>query len=116
MVDRPDHEPEVRDNPAEHRFEIWSDGELAGFSVYEPRVAVRAFVHTEIDERFTGRGLGSVLVRGALTELRAAGTPVLPFCPFVRRYIERHREFLDLVPADARARFGLATDVGSAST
>lgn len=109
-------EPEVRDNLAGHRFEIWSGGELAGFSLYEQIGDVRAFVHTEIDERFGGRGFGSILVRAALTAMRAAGTPVLPFCPFVRRFIQRHQEFLALVPAEERERFGLPADHGAASS
>ena len=32
---------------------------------------------------------------------------VLPFCPFVLGYIERHREYAELVPESYRARFGL---------
>jgi hypothetical protein len=34
---------------------------------------------------------------------------VLPYCPFVRGYIERHPDYLDLVPADRRSGFGLAS-------
>ncbi|MEV1200449.1 N-acetyltransferase, partial [Microbispora rosea] len=41
----------------------------------------------------------------ALDAARDAGLSVLPFCPFVKRYIERHPDYLDLVPADQRARF-----------
>jgi len=100
-------DPVVRDNESEHRFEIWSGGELAGFSLYETIGDARAFVHTEIDDRFEGQGLGSVLVRTAMTAMRDAGTPVLPFCPFVRRFIQRHEEFLSIVPAAERNRFGL---------
>ena len=107
-------EPEVRDNEARHRFEIWSDGELAGFTLYEPVAGIRAFTHTEIDERFAGLGFGSVLIRAALTAMLEAGTPVLPFCPFVRRFIQRHQEFLALVPAEERERFGLPADHGTA--
>ena len=107
---------EIRDNAAEHRYEIWVDGELGGFTEYKPRDDVRAFVHTEVDERFAGRGLGSILVRSALTELQATETSVLPFCPFVRRFIRRHAEFLDLVPAAARGRFGLPADGESVSS
>jgi hypothetical protein len=32
---------------------------------------------------------------------------VLPFCPFVRRYIAERSELLELVPPDRRAAFGL---------
>jgi hypothetical protein len=32
---------------------------------------------------------------------------VLPYCPFVQGFIDRHREYLDLVPAERRAHFAL---------
>ena len=57
--------------------------------------------------RRTGEGLGGQLVRAALDSARAEGLSVLPFCPFVRGYIEGHPEYVDLVPADQRKEFGL---------
>ncbi|BCB87007.1 GNAT family N-acetyltransferase [Phytohabitans suffuscus] len=101
----------VEDGPA-HRFEVLVDGEAAGYAAYRRTGAAISFTHTEVDERFEGRGLGSVLVRGALDAARARGLAVLPFCPFVRRYISRHQEYLDLVPANQRARFELPADDG----
>jgi predicted GNAT family acetyltransferase len=44
-----------------------------------------------------GRGLGSALVRGALLLAREQGERVVPVCPFVAAYIERHTEFQDLL-------------------
>jgi predicted GNAT family acetyltransferase len=104
----------VEDGPA-NRFEVLVEGQAAGFAAYRRNESTISFTHTEIDERFEGRGLGSVLVRGALDAARAQGAAVLPFCPFVRRYISRHHEYLDLVPADERARFELPADNGEAS-
>ena len=106
-LDRRMADAEVRDNLQAHRVEIWSGGELAGFTAYEPMGGARAFVHTEIDDRFAGQGLGSVLVRAALEAMRDAGTAVLPYCQFVRSYLQRHDEFHDLVPDAQRLRFGL---------
>ena len=100
-------EPVVAENPQEHRFEITVDGELAGFSVYEQQGRDYALVHTEIDDRFGGRGLGSTLVSSTLTQLRDRGIGVLPFCPFVGRWLVHHPEFADVVPAGRRADFGL---------
>jgi predicted GNAT family acetyltransferase len=97
----------VRDDEADQRFEIWVDGELAGFSRYQRMTAGYAFTHTEIDDRFEGQGLGSVLVRSILDTMRESGVTVLPYCPFVRGYIDRHPEYLDLVPADKRETFEL---------
>ncbi len=99
--------PVVTDAPERHRFEIHVGGELAGFTVYRLQRDRFAFTHTEIDPRFSGGGLASILVRGALDEMRRREIAVLPYCPFVRRYISRHLEYLDLVPADAREEFDL---------
>ncbi|WP_432924986.1 GNAT family N-acetyltransferase [Microbispora sp. CA-135349] len=100
-------EVRVADDPAASRFEITVDGALAGFAEYRLKGPEISFTHTVIDPAFEGRGLGSTLVRAALDAARDAGLSVLPFCPFVQRYIQRHQEYLDLVPVDRRARFSL---------
>ena len=97
----------VADAPDRSRFEIQVGGEVAGFTEYRRRPGLIAFVHTLTDPRFEGRGLASQLVRTALTDARADGLSVLPFCPFVRGYIAGHTEYLDLVPEDMRAQFDL---------
>lgn len=94
-------------NPDENRYEIEVDGELAGFAQYRERPGLIAFVHTEIDDRFEGRGLAGELISFALDDARKRELEVLPFCPFVNGYIERHREYVDLVPSSRRAQFGL---------
>jgi uncharacterized protein len=97
----------VRDNADERRFEIRVDGELAGFTTYVLRPGIIAFLHTELDPRFRGRGLGQELVTAALCSARERGLKVLPYCPYVRAFIAEHRDFLDLVPQEDRARFNL---------
>jgi predicted GNAT family acetyltransferase len=42
-------------------------------------------------------GLGSRLVRAALDDVRSQGGRVVPLCPFVRGWIERHPDYADLV-------------------
>lgn len=98
---------EVADNPDKARFEILADGELAGFVLYHLRGNEIAFTHTETDDRFRGHGLASQLVRMALDAARARQLAVLPYCPFVRSWLEEHPEYADLVPAGRRAQFGL---------
>ena len=109
---QPPDDPEVtvRDAPDQNRFEIWVGGVLAGFSVYRPQHDRFTFTHTEIDPAFGGRGLASILIKAALDEMRARGIAVLPQCPFVRRYISRHLDYLDLVPATERAKFDLPAE------
>ena len=98
---------EVTNNPEEHRYEVRADGDLAGYTVYRERPGLIVFVHTEIDQRFEGQGLASQLIRAALEDAKGRELQVLPFCPFVNGYIDRHREYVELVPEAFRARFGL---------
>ncbi|MEU4106879.1 GNAT family N-acetyltransferase [Streptomyces tanashiensis] len=85
--------------------------ETAGFAEYflseDESEGEIAFLHTETDPRFAGRGLGGLLARGALDDARARGLHVLPYCPFIRGWIRKHPEYADLVPETRRARFGL---------
>jgi predicted GNAT family acetyltransferase len=97
-------EPIVTDVPDQHRFEVRLDGELAGFAVYHRRGGRIYLVHTEIDPRFEGKGLGSALAKGVLAAERAAAEPVVPLCPFMRSYIDRHPDQSDLVDRDMLAR------------
>jgi len=98
----------VADAPEHERYELVDGDGVLGIAQYRLRPGLIAFVHTEVDERAGGRGLGSRLVRAALDDARARGLAVLPFCPFVNGWLQRHRDYADLVPADHRAQFGLA--------
>ena len=97
----------VADNPEEGRFELFADEELAGSAYYRMEDGAIAFTHTEVDDAYEGHGLGSKLASAALDDARSRGLAVLPYCPFIRGYIERHPEYVDLVPENARSRFGL---------
>jgi uncharacterized protein len=97
----------VVDNPEQQRFEVLLGDEVAGFLQYRARPGLIALIHTEVDDRFEGQGLGSRLIAFALDDARKRQLAVLPFCPFVNDYIQRHREYVDLVPEDQRAAFDL---------
>ena len=89
---------EVRDNPAENRYEAWLGDELAGVAVYGLSEHAIVFQHTEVDDRFEGHGVGSALARGALDDVRAKGErDVVPLCPFIKGWIDKHPDYQDLV-------------------
>jgi predicted GNAT family acetyltransferase len=107
------HETVVSENSARHRFEIEVDGSLAGFTVYRVESdKLYTFVHTEVGDAYTGQGLAGILVEATLRTMRRRGIEVRPQCPYVRAYIAKHPEFLDLVPAAERSRFGLPAATG----
>jgi uncharacterized protein len=89
----------VSDNPERHRYEIFVDGTPAGFSAYRDTdiagVPQRILHHTEIDEEFGGRGLASTLTRKAIGSAVDGGRRVVPVCPYVKRWVQKHDDFAD---------------------
>lgn len=97
----------VADNPGKSRYEATADGEVAGFIDYRLSQNDIAFLHTETEDRFRGKGVGGRLVQASLDSARERGLAVLPSCPFVRSWLEKHPDYAELVPAGRRAEFGL---------
>lgn len=88
---------ELRDERDEGAYVVEVDGERAGKAEYLVRDGRRVFVHTEVDDRFSGMGLGSRLARFALDDVRESDGKAVPLCPFIAAYIARHPEYEDLV-------------------
>ncbi len=88
----------VRNNPELNRYEALIGEQVAGFARYRLSDDRITFVHTEVDDAFEGQGVGGVLARGALDDVRADGTrTVRPLCPFIKGWIEKHPDYADLV-------------------
>jgi predicted GNAT family acetyltransferase len=87
---------EVSNNPALHRYELAVDGHFAA-TYYEIADGVITFIHTEVPPELGGKGVGSRLIQGALDQVRAAGLKVIPQCPFVKAFIEKHPAYADLL-------------------
>ncbi|MEU1226559.1 GNAT family N-acetyltransferase [Streptomyces sp. NPDC005828] len=88
--------PDVRRVDARHRYEILVDGERAGLTAYRDRDDRRVFFHTEVGEAYAGRGLASILIEQALTDVRASGMRIVPVCPYVAKFLKKHDEFADI--------------------
>jgi predicted GNAT family acetyltransferase len=97
--------PVVVDNPSESRFELRLGDEVIGRAEYLPAGESVIVAHTEVDEGHEGEGLGGLLVRETLEQIRASGKTVIPNCPFAAAYIRRHPEFVEMVEPSLRSRF-----------
>ncbi len=82
----------LRDDAKRLRYELTLDGDVVGFLSYRWRGDAVVLVHTEVDPAQQNQGLGTRLVQGALDDLRERGVRVVPLCPFVRAYVNRHTE------------------------
>lgn len=76
-------------NEARSRFETVVDGETAFLTFHRNGKRI-TLVHTEVPESLGGKGVGSALARFALDHARTNDLTVIPQCPFVRSYLERH--------------------------
>ena len=89
---------QVTNNEAEKRYEARVDGRLAGSAYYDTADDLIVFTHTEVDDAYEGQGVGSTLARAALDDVRADGRrKVVPRCPFIKGWIDRHPDYQDLL-------------------
>ena len=94
---KPD-QPEITLNAAERRFEVGTGtAEPSAILTFRQSAGTINLLHTEVSEKERRRGLGGTLVAAALDYARQNRLLVIPSCPFVRAYIDRHPEYLDLV-------------------
>ena len=91
----------VTDNADAHRFEARGHepggDKLLGFAEYRLDGGSMVFTHTQVADEAEGRGVGSALATFGLDDARTRGLTVVPKCPFIRSYIERHPEYADLL-------------------
>jgi len=99
----------VVDVPEKGRFEVRVGDRVVGLASYHVDGTTMTLPHTEVDPSMGGRGIGTALVSGVLDAARERGLTVLPYCSFVRHYIQQHPERIDLVAPSDRPHFGLET-------
>ena len=91
-------EVEIKNNPEENRYEAWLGDELAGFAEYRLRDETIVFVHTVVEDKFEGEGVGSTLVREALDDVQRDGElDVVVKCPFNTKWIGEHPDYKHLL-------------------
>ena len=80
-----------------HHYELRSDGELIGHINYRDDGDRRVFLHTVVDDAYTGQGLATKMVRFALDDVRAKGKRAVALCPMMSAFVIKHRDYDDIV-------------------
>lgn len=88
-----EHEVEGR------RFVTRLGGDEAFVSYAKPGEKTLNLIHTEVPESFEGKGVASALARYAFDYARENGFKVIPSCAFIRKWIQKHHEYDDLIVA-----------------
>jgi predicted GNAT family acetyltransferase len=89
----------VTHDEAAQRFELLVDGAraLLTYRRFPDRILL---LHTEVPQPFEGHGLAARLSRSALDFARTNHLRVVPLCPYVSSFIQKHPEYQDLVAPD----------------
>ncbi|WP_353115973.1 GNAT family N-acetyltransferase [Microbacterium sp.] len=80
----------VTRNDEASRYEIRTGDTLAGFAEYDRRPGEIRFTHTEVDPAFQGQGLAGRLAADALADAAASGDTIVPYCPYIAKYLRTH--------------------------
>jgi predicted GNAT family acetyltransferase len=90
-------EVDIVDVPEAGRYEARIGGAEVGRAEYRRAGPTLILNHTEVIHEYEGRGIAGRLARFALDRARADGDRVLPRCPYMKAWIERHPDYADLV-------------------
>lgn len=86
----------ITDNKEKKRFETEIEGHQA-FVEYSVKPGILVLEHTEVDKALGGKGVGSEMIETVLLEIELRGLKVIPECPFIEKYIEKHPEWKSIV-------------------
>lgn len=89
----------IQNNQDRQRFEVSIDGHI-GYMTYVFHENAIEYNHTIVPSTIGGRGVGSELVKYGLAFARVEHLQVIPSCPFVAAYMEKHEVYQDLLRTD----------------
>ncbi len=97
----------IENNTEKSQYEAKQNGKVIAFAEYRKVGQSLMFTHTEVSEELEGQGIGTQLIRFALEDTRNKSMTAIPMCPFVKVFIQRHKEFVDIVHPAHRQVFGM---------
>lgn len=93
----------VTDLPDRERFEARdASGALAGVLTYQVTGPIIACTHTDIEPGFENTGVDAALARAVMDDARARHRTVVPICPLLTAWLDKHREYEKIVVRSTR--------------
>lgn len=85
------------DNVALHQYEFRIGDLIPRIEYIKTKNGEIYLTHTEVPSALEGKGVGSSLVRLALEDIERQQLHLVPLCPFVAGYVQKHPEWKRLV-------------------
>jgi len=97
---------EVRDNPEARRYELAVDGKVAvmTYNLNPPQLMITEAL---VPEALEGLGLAGRLAAAVVADVRARGLVLLPVCPYLAGWLQKHPEHADIVHPTYRGILGI---------
>lgn len=88
---------ELIDNSPENRYEFRIGKEIAKIEYIKTKNNEIYLTHTEVPVSLEGRGIGSQLIEKTLQNIELQELRLVPLCPFVAGYIQKHPDWRRIV-------------------
>lgn len=88
---------ELIDNSPEDRYEFRIGEEIAKIEYIKTKNNEIYLTHTEVPVSLEGRGIGSQLIEKTLQNIELQELRLVPLCPFVAGYIQKHPDWRRIV-------------------
>lgn len=90
-------EYQLIDNNEDHQYELHVEKGIAKIEYIITKNEEIYLTHTEVPPAMEGKGIGSQLVEKALKNIEERKLTLVPLCPFVAGYIQKHPEWKRIV-------------------
>jgi predicted GNAT family acetyltransferase len=78
----------VKNNKAENRYELETDGQLSVADYYLSGTLL-TITHVGVPEALRGKGLAAKVMAGVVADAEANGLTIVPQCSYAAAYIQR---------------------------
>ena len=89
----------VIDNKEARRFEAEVDGHWAIIE-YSVLPNILSLNHVEVEKTLEGKGVATEMAEKVLLQIELRGLKVIPVCPFIKKYIQKHPEWKSIIAKD----------------
>lgn len=88
----------ITDVAEKERFEARdAAGALAGFVTYQLTGNIIVYTHTTVVPAHQGEGIAGQLARFVMDDARERHRTVVPICPYISEWLDKHSEYADVV-------------------
>jgi len=88
---------ELIDNTEANQYEFHVGNHIAKIEYIKTKNGEIYLTHTEVPVALEGQGIGSQLADKVLTDIEKQNLRLVPLCPFVAGYIQKHPDWRRIV-------------------